>query len=102
MPELPTKVAEQFPEPLEGRTYTITGVEMFTSKVQSYKGLRVTMVDDPGNMVVAPLWLRDEAGQRSKLGAFITALGANTDNWINKKIKFLSWRPKDREIQVVQ
>jgi hypothetical protein len=101
MPEIPTKIAEQLPEPKENETYTITEVETFTSQVRAYKGLRVTMVTANNETAVSALWLREVAGKKSKLGSFLTALGTNTDNWVNKRIRFVAWRDKNREIQLV-
>ena len=101
MPEIPVEIAEQQPEPKENETYTIEEVEVFTSQVRAYKGIRVKMVDANNNVAVTAIWLRNVAGQKSKLGAFIKALGTNTDNWVHKKIKFVAWRDKNREIQLV-
>lgn len=101
MPKIQVEIAESLPEPLEGHTYQITEAEPFTSQVRSYKGLRVTMLDEAGNTVVSALWTRDIAGEKSKLGSFIVALGNETDAWIGKKIKFVTWRLGDRKIEVV-
>jgi hypothetical protein len=57
------------------------------------------------------LWMRDIAGQHSKLGAFIDAftkfLGSeeaayDTENWEGHKIRIISWTPRKREIRVVE
>jgi hypothetical protein len=55
-----------------------------------------------GKEVVAALWMREVAGKQSKLGAFITELGDNTDAWTGKKIMIKSWRPNIRKIEVLQ
>ena len=102
MPKINVEIAEQLPEPIEGKTYTITETELFTSQVRGYKGLRVSMTAEDGTQVVAALWTRDIAGEKSKLGAFITALGNDTDNWIGKKVRVVTWRPGDRKIEVIQ
>jgi len=101
MPKINVEIAEQLPEPVEGHTYTIGEPELFTSQVRGYKGLRVPMTEDDGTQVVAALWMRDVAGEKSKLGAFITALGGDTDTWTAKKVKIVSWRASNRVIQVV-
>ena len=102
MPKIDVEIAEQLPEPLEGHTYQIKETELFTSQVRGYKGLRVAMTDLEGDTeVVAALWTRDIAGEKSKLGAFIVALGNDTDTWNGKKIKILKWRSGDRQIEVV-
>jgi hypothetical protein len=101
MPKIDTEIAEQLPEPLEGHIYKITAAELFTSQVKAYKGLRVNMEEANGTKVVAPLWMRSVAGERSKLGAFIKALGDTTEAWVGKNIKFKAWRQGNREIEVV-
>jgi hypothetical protein len=101
MPEIPVEIAEQLPEPKENETYTIQEVETFTSQVRAYKGLRVKMVTAQNEVAVSALWLRQVAGKKSKLGAFVTALGNNTDNWVNRRIRIVAWRDKNREIQLV-
>lgn len=103
MPKLKVEIAEAMPEPIEGHIYTITEAELFTSQVRSYKGLRVSMKDvADGSEVVAALWMREIAGSKSKLGSFISVLGDESDAWIGKKVKFVTWRPNDRKIEVLQ
>ena len=102
MPEIKVEIVEQLPEPLEGHTYQIHDPEIFTSAVKGYKGLRVPMTDQADQSeVVAALWTRDIAGEKSKLGSFIVVLGTELDNWNGKKIKILKWRPGERQIEVV-
>ena len=48
------------------------------------------------------LWLRPVVGSRSKLGAFIAALGNDIDKWVGKKVKIITWRHRNREIKVVE
>ena len=103
MPKINVEIAETLPEPLEGHIYTITETELFTSQVRGYKGLRVAMTDIEGDKpVVAALWMREIAGSKSKLGSFVAALGDDSDTWVGKKIKFVTWRPNDRKIEVIQ
>jgi len=101
MPKVNVEIAESLPEPEEGKTYTIREAEVFTSQVRSYKGIRVSMVAEDNTEVVTALWTRDIAGEKSKLGTFISVLGNDTDKWISKKIKFVSWRPGNRKIEQV-
>jgi hypothetical protein len=103
MPEINVEIAETLPEPIEGHIYQITETELFTSQVRSYKGLRVSMKDDAdGTEVVSALWMREIAGSKSKLGSFVAALGKNSDAWVGKKIRFVTWRPNDRKIEAIQ
>ena len=102
MPKINVEIAEQLPEPLEGHTYLIHDAELFTSQVRGYKGLRVPLTDQTDQTeVIAVLWTRDIAGEKSKLGSFISVLGNDTDNWNGKKIKILKWRPGERQIELV-
>jgi hypothetical protein len=101
MVKLKTEIAELLPEPQEGKIYTISTCELFTSPVKGYKGLRVNMVAEDGAKVASSLWTRDIAGQKSKLGAFITVLGEETDAWEGRKIRFLAWRIENRKIEVL-
>jgi hypothetical protein len=101
MPKINVEIAEQLPEPQEGHTYTITSAELFTSTVRAYKGLRVNLEEADGTKVVAPLWMREIAGEKSKLGSFVKCLGDDTDKWVGHKIKFVAWRQNNREINQV-
>lgn len=57
------------------------------------------------------LWTRDNVGITSKLGAFVNALTPrdedgnfkemNTDDWIGRHIRVISWKSKQREIQAL-
>ena len=99
-------------EPEEGKTYVITSVEHVKTAVRGFEGIRVTMKSTnprDKNVYTTMLWSREVAGASSKLGAFlkafITALGEagyNTDNWVGKTIRIVSWQPRKREIVVVE
>jgi hypothetical protein len=103
MPKIDVEIAETLPEPQEGHVYVIGECELFTSQVRGYKGLRVPMKDEAAQKeVVAALWMREVAGAQSKLGAFVTVLGDDTDAWTGKKIMVKSWRPNLRKIEVLQ
>lgn len=103
MVKVDVEIAESLPEPVEGHIYVIGEAELFTSQVRGYKGLRVPMTDVSDNSeVVAALWMREVAGEKSKLGAFISVLGEDTDAWRNRKIQVVAWRQGNRKIGVVQ
>jgi len=91
MPKIDVKIAETKPEPYAGLVAKITNAEVIETQRQHFNGIRVSLVDKEGNEYATMLWLRDTVGQRSKLGAFITALGDDTDEWIGKWIRFVSW-----------
>jgi len=101
MPKIKVEIAEQLPEPIEGTIYTIRSADIITTQVKSYKGIRVTMTDQNNKEATTMLWLREVAGEQSKLGSFIKALGDDTDAWVSKKIRFATWRPSTRRIEVI-
>lgn len=48
------------------------------------------------------LWLTDKASSTSKLGSFVTAFDSvNTDDWLEKVIKIVTWQDKNRIIEVL-
>ena len=102
MPKIDIDIAPQLPDIKEGEIYTIAEAEVMTTAVKSYKGIRVTCTDMKNEPHGTMLWLRGEAGEQSKVGAFITALGKDTDAWISKHIQVVAWRTGNRKIQVVQ
>jgi len=101
MPEIKTELVDELPKPTEGQIYTIMSVEVFTSPVRSYKGIRVAMTDRDNKAIGETLWTREVAGEKSKLGSFLKALGKETDAWIGKHIKFVAWSQGNRKIEVV-
>ena len=103
MPKLKVEIAESLPEPLENHIYVIGEAELFTSQVHGWKGLRVPMSDVADKSeVISALWMREVAGEKSKLGAFVSVLGEETDSWAGKKIQIVAWRQGNRKIGVVQ
>jgi hypothetical protein len=96
-----TQLAEELPKPQEGQTYTITKAEALTTQVRQFGGIRIELKARGGETLVEVLWMREVAGANSKLGSFITALGKDTDNWIGKKVKFVKWGERNRQIEVV-
>ena len=114
MPKLNVRLATGV-EPREGGRYTITAVEEVTTAVRGYKGLRVSMKNatdkNDTETYTTMLWLRETAGLRSKLGAFIAAFtkflgdeekALDPDNWIGHTIYVVSWQERNREIRVVE
>ena len=99
-------------EPEEGGTYKITKVEEVKTAVRGFEGLRVSMTDvKSGEEYATMLWMREVAGQNSKLGAFIAAfteffddedMALDTDNWVGHVVRFISWAPRNREIRVIE
>ena len=99
-------------EPEEGKTYIITKVEEVKTAVRGFNGIRVTMKSTnpkDNNEYATMLWLREVAGPGSKLGAFLMAFkkalgenGTDTQHWVNKTIRIVSWQPRRREIVVVE
>jgi len=82
--------------------YVILVAETFISDVAGYEGVRVTLDGGIDNLLAIPLWQRQTVGRKSKLGAFLAVLGNDTDSWIGKTIKFVSWQPKARVIELVE
>jgi hypothetical protein len=101
-------------EPIAGQTYIILAVEETTTAVQGFKGTRIKMTSTnkkDKEEYTTMLWSREEASEKSKLGAFLSAfekaLGTpeqaqETDNWINKTIRIVDWKAKSRVIEVVK
>ena len=103
IPKVKVEIVESQPDVIEGHIYILGEAELFTSQVRGYKGLRVPMTDVADNSeVVASLWMREVAGEKSKIGAFISVLGEDTDAWTHKKIQVVAWRQGNRKIGVVQ
>jgi len=100
-PKVDTEVREGADDVLEGVPYEIINVEDITTDVQNLAGIRVSLLSakaEEGNVV---LWKRPVTGTGSKLGVFITELGNNTDNWLNKWVIFKVWQPRNRVLEVV-
>ena len=100
MPVLNVQTTDEIPAAEEGKVYTIKTADEFSSAVRSFKGLRVSLEDTKGDIAVEALWLRSPVGIKSKLGAFIHILGKDTKNWIGKRIRFVTWKPGNRKIEL--
>jgi len=99
MPQLPLPGEETLKL---GQKYVILSVEEFKSDVQGFLGWRVTLDGGKDDLLAIPLWVRDIVGRSSKLGAFLVALGQDSDSWNGHIIEFVKWQPRDREIKVVK
>ena len=89
------------PEPSKDGIYTITNVEEVTVNTPSgpVNGFRVSLKDDNNNLYSTMLWNKETASKKSKIGSFVSALGPDTDNWINHRVLFSSWTEKDRVVK---
>ena len=85
----------------EGLVGTIVKAEKVKTMRMGYDGVRVILEDEQKNQYGEMLWLREQVGTRTKLGAFIITLGNDIRKWIGKKIRIVSWKPKDRKIEVL-
>ena len=101
MPEIKGEAIAEVEAPTVGVIYDVIDVEEFTSAVRTFKGYRVTLQDKPDHEVVATLWKQEVYGPNSKIGAFVEALGKNTDDWKGKRIRFDSWVKGNRVIRVL-
>ena len=100
--ELKVDIATPLPPFTAGQVLTITDVKYVETALRGFEGLRVTAVDDNGNEFADMLWLRRQVGVTSKIGAFITVLGKEPAKWIGKKIKVVTWMPKNRKIELLK
>lgn len=98
-PKLSVKLPD--PEPVKDGIYTITKVEEVNVNTPNgqMSGFRVSLVDDRGSPYSTMLWEKETASKKSKIGAFVSALGPDTDLWINHKVLFASWAEKDRVVK---
>ena len=100
MPVLDVQTTDEIPSAQEGKIYEIIEAEEFRSEVRQYKGLRITLKDQKGEQAIEALWIRTPVGPKSKLGAFITILGKDTKKWIGRRIRFISWKIGNRQIEL--
>jgi len=99
LPEMPLPGEECM---ILNHTYEIKNVESFTSELRGFEGIRVTLNDGSDLFWAVALWMgRQIVGRKSKLGAFILALGNDPDKWVGQKIQFKKWEPRDRVIEKV-
>ena len=104
--------AELIAQPKEGENYNIVEVKEIEVETRggNYPALRVLMksVNKEDKLAYSvSLWLSDTTGSRSKLGSFIDAFSgkvndaSETEDWLGHTVKFIKWRTKDREIEVI-
>lgn len=102
MPEIGTKVQEG-DNVKQDVAYEITFVDAdVVTDVRSLSGVRVDLLTQKAEEGSVMLWKRAVTGPRSKLGAFITVLGSNTDKWLHKWIIFRHWGKQDNLIEKVE
>jgi len=101
MPKIQTEFRAEKPF-YEGLVGEIKTAEVLKTAVSGYDGVRVTVEEaGTGEKYAEMLWIRGFVGLKSKLGAFISELGDNTDSWVGKTIRIVRWKEKDRQIQIV-
>ena len=100
MSKIGTKVVEGGDDVQTGVEYQIITAEEVTTEVAYYKGIRVGLEDKKGNLASVMLWQRPVTSPGSKLGAFITLLGDDTEKWLGKKIIFKAWAKDARKLEV--
>jgi hypothetical protein len=115
VPKIPTVTVKSLPAFHPDLTCQILSAEQLKTPQRGFEGIRVRAkafncaihalsADDLKNSKDQAdhsemLWTRPEVGVTSKLGAFISELGDDTDVWIGKWIKVTKWAVKDREIE---
>jgi len=99
-PEIGTLVRESGDDVEPNIPYEIVNVEMVTTDVAMYQGIRVELLDAKVHAGAVMLWRRPITGTGSKLGVFIELLGSNTDEWLNKWIIFKEWEAKKRSVEL--
>lgn len=100
MPELGTKLQEGADDVRLNVPYMVNDVETVKTEKAQYDGHRVELLDVRGNVGTVMLWSRPVTSPKSKLGAFITLLGSNTDKWLRKWIIFRGWEVNNRNIEL--
>ncbi len=101
MPKIETEVREGADDVNEGVAYEIINVEEVTTDVQSLSGIRVSLKDKKGEEGNVMLWKRKVTGTASKLGAYISSLGDNTDKWLHKWVVHEPWQLRNNILTVV-
>jgi len=109
MVKLNTKISRGLPTFHTGLIGKISKAEVVKTKLKGLDALRVILSDtnceesgDGSTEHADVLWLREKVSKNSKLGAFLSVLGDETDKWLGRTIVIDSWSEKDRKIQVVE
>lgn len=100
-PVIDTDVREGADDVTVGIPYEIINVENIDTDVQHLSGIRVSLQDQKGGEGNVMLWKRKVTGTSSKLGAYITALGNNTDKWLHKWVVHEPWQIRNNALTVV-
>ena len=100
-PKLDTEVREGADDVTEGIAYEIVNVEPLTTDVQNLSGIRVSLLSAKAGEGNVMLWQRKVTGKASKLGAYITALGADTDKWLHQWVVHDTWQIRNNVLTVV-
>jgi len=100
MPEYNTSVTY---DPKRETVYEIVGVDEITTR-NNLLGIRVGLKsydkNDQRDYGVT-LWPASETNATSKWGSFVAVLGSNTDSWLHKWIKIVSWQNRLCEIALM-
>jgi len=99
-PELGTKLQEGADDIKLNVPYMVNDIETVITERQNFEGHRVELLDIKGKTGSVMLWSRPVTSPKSKLGAFITLLGSNTDKWLRKWIVFKAWEQNNRNIEL--
>ena len=100
MPEIGTEVREGADDVKLNVPYEIVNVEILTTDVAQFPGIRVNMLTTAAKDGNVMLWRRAVTGKGSKLGVFIDKLTSNTDRWLHKWIIFRGWDRGNRVIEL--
>jgi len=100
--ELDIETIQVLQEPPLGIVLTIVKAEVIETAMRRLKGVRVIFEDEDKVQYATMLWLRDQVGPQSKIGAFIVTLGKNIKTWKGKKIVIREWRTGRRQIELVK
>lgn len=100
MPKLGTEVRESTDIVKLHVPYEITFVDVKSTEVRGFSGIFVDLLSKDAVEGHVAIWHRPVTSPTSKEGAFITALGDDTDKWLHKWIIFKEWQEKKRVIEV--
>jgi hypothetical protein len=100
--EIDAELVKRLPEPEEGKVYRVESVEYVETPLQGFKGWRVTLREvSTGSLHASMLWKRERVGSTSKLGCVVAVLGKKIDDWIGKTVRFVSWKSRNRRVELV-
>ena len=100
MPKINAKFVENKPF-FPGLVGEIVAAEEVKTAVSGYNGVRCRIKGDNEIEYGEMLWIRAEVGTKSKLGAFMSVFGSDTDLWLKKRVRILRWADKDRDVEEV-